>query len=169
MRKAILLRRETGDQGTFGSLYLDGIAEPFCVTLELPWRKNARGSSCVPAGKYLFKKRPDSPKHGSVYEEWDDPATPAREDVKDRDNCQVHAANLAGDAEKGYVAQLLGCIAPGKAVITFKAGHKPAGSKDQRGIAASRTALAELEAELAGELLELDIRWAAGVNPEEVA
>jgi hypothetical protein len=171
VKQALLDRLETGDEGTMGWLRLyadEALASPplyECATLELPWRENARRVSCVPAGVYLFKLRTDSPKHGKVYEEWDDPETPEREDVLDRDNVQIHAANLAGDTAKGYVAQLLGCIAPGLSVVQFRAGAKPAGDKDQRGVSASKTALAQLMAALNDEVFRLTIRWADGIGP----
>lgn len=175
MRQAILTRMETCDEGTFGRLdVLDertGAVVFSCSTLELPWRGNRRGVSCVPASDkgYLFKWRTDSPKHGECYEEWDDPDTAQREDVAGRDNVQIHAANLAGDAEKGYVAQLLGCIAPGLSVVRFRAGHKPAGDKDQRGVSASKSALEQLVAVLRKETFRLVIKWAPNVAPEEAA
>ena len=171
MRQAVLTRLETGDEGTFGRLsVLDEITGDViysCYTLELPWRQNARGRSCVPASDYLLKGRTDSPKHpGFVYEEWDDPATPQREDVADRDNIQIHAANLAGDEDKGYVKQLDGCIAPGLSAMSFRAGHKPAGAKDQRGMSASGVALKQLEAALNRETFRLSIKWADGIEPK---
>jgi len=160
MRKAILTRLETGDQGTFGTL--DGWETPFkCATLELPWRDNARGKSCIPPGVYLFRWRTDSPKHGACYEEWDDPATPAREDVKDRDNIQIHSANLAGDDTKGFVRQLEGCIALGYGAAIFPGGRAPAGKLDQKGVTLSKDAVAGLAAAMNREVFELEIRWAS--------
>ena len=174
MKQAILTRLETDDEGTRGRLEvlneITGDVVYSCAVLELPWRNNKRDRSCAPAGSYLFKGRTDSPKHpGFVYEEWDDPATPEREDVKDRDNTQIHAANLAGDVEKGYVAQLLGCIAPGKTFTKFPGGVKPAGAKDQLGISASGPTLKELLAVLNKETFHLTIKWADNLGPVEVA
>src|SRR3990167_9106461 len=103
MRTGTLTRLRTGDDGTFGHLVLDSGFR--CVMLELPWRDNQRGRSCVPAGRYLFAWRTDSPKHGACYEEWDDPSTSAREDIANRDNIQIHAANLPGDDSFGYIKQ----------------------------------------------------------------
>jgi len=157
VRKATLTRYETSDQGTFGVLT---IGDTFrCYTLELPWRDNRAQLSCIPTGEYLFKWRTDSPKHGSCYEEWDDPTTPTQEDVPGRSNVQIHSANLAGDVEKGYVSQLLGCIAPGENVLPFKGGTPPAGAKDQMGVGASKTALGRMNAELKGALLMLKVCW----------
>lgn len=51
--------------GTFGVFLDDDI--PFCVTLELPWKNNERGKSCIPADSYICK-RVDSPKFGDTFE-----------------------------------------------------------------------------------------------------
>jgi hypothetical protein len=172
MKRALLTRTETGDEGTFGTLKVYNEAGTLvynCRSLELPWRENRRGLSCAPTGRFLFRKRTDSPKHGTVYEEWDDPGTPQREDVPDRDCIQIHAANLAGDESKGYVKQLDGCIATGKTVALFRAGVKPAGALDQRGVTESAAALAEMIRELNWETFELAIEWAPGVGPKAAA
>lgn len=173
MRQAILTRLATSDEGTLGRIdvlnELTGDIVFSCASLELSWRGNKRGVSCAPASEkgYLFKWRLDSPKHGEVYEEWDDPTTAEREDVIDRDNIQIHAANLAGDESKGFVKQLDGCIAPGKVVALFKGGVKPAGPKDQMGVTESGATLKALVAVLNKETFRLVIRWAEGVEPKE--
>jgi len=161
VRKATLTRYESGDEGTFGILTIGDPAAPAfkCYTLELPSRENAVGKSCIPAGEYLFKWRTDSPKHGECYEEWDNPLTPEHEDVLGRSNVQIHAANLAGDVEKGYVSQLLGCIAPGMCVAKFPANVPPAGAKAQMGVTGSKDALRKMNAELKGALLMLKVCW----------
>ena len=165
MVQAVLIRRDTGDQGTFGDFHLlDGRFR--CKTVELPWRENARGVSCIPAGIYLFKWRTDSPAHGECYEEWDDPETAKKEDVPERDCVQIHAANLAGDAAKGYVAQLRGCIAPGLAFAMFPAGTIKGQKTPQKGVTQSGKALEALINETKKELLELEIVWAPGGEPK---
>ena len=164
MKRAILTRTETGDQGTFGRLVVEG-TDFNCVTLELPWRNNASGKSCIPAGTYLFKMT-NSPKHGLCYEEWDDPATKEKEDVPDRDHIQIHSANLAGDEAKGYISQLLGCLALGVEAVTFKAGTPPAGDKDQRGISASRATVEAFEKEMDYKQVRLVLQWRKGAEPK---
>lgn len=160
MRRVVLTRTETGDEGTFGEIVVDGFR---CVTLELPWRANAKGRSCIPAGTYVFRWRTDSPAHGACYE------ADVDEEAPGRTNIQIHSANLAGDVDLGYVAQLLGCIAPGQAVVTFGSNVKPAGELPQRGVAGSRGATAELENVLRHEPFELQIAWAPGVGPQKPA
>lgn len=154
--KTAVLRRfkptpELEAHGTFGELVCT-CGDFRIYTLELPYRdrdndgKRDPKKSCVAApADILFKWRTDSPKHGACYEEWDDPNTPKREDARDIDHMQIHPANLAGDSDVGFVAQLEGCIAPGLSVVKFRGGHRPAGSRDQYGISASRSATKQLE------------------------
>lgn len=158
-KAGLLTRYETSDEGTFGILEVGAFV---CHTIELPWRENRTGRSCVPSGKYLFRKFM-SPKHGECLAEWDDPSTPAKEDVPGRTDIQIHSANLAGDVDKGWVSQLLGCIAPGTSVSTFKAGFYPAAAKDQKGVTASRAALRKLLDEVGDDVLSLTICWKEGV------
>lgn len=56
MMTGSIIRLERSDEGTFGALLLNGKA--FCVTLELPWRGNAQGVSCIPTGRYVLKRTP---------------------------------------------------------------------------------------------------------------
>lgn len=152
MRKATLKPNPLyppSDEGTFSILTTDtGFT---CQILELPWRDNAKGKSCIPAGTYVFKWRTDSPKHGQCFEMVPDDEAP------DRLNVQIHTANLAGDEDKGFVKQLEGCLAPGLCVVVFAANTKPAGPKAQRGVAGSHQALEMLLADLGREPFELTV------------
>lgn len=151
MRKAVLIRHETGDHGTFGEIVTDyGFV---CVTLELPWKDNSKDKSCIPPGTYVFRWRKDSPKHGACYEADPDAEAP------DRTNIQIHSANLAGDTDKGYVSQLLGCIAPGMAIGEFAPNVPPAGKLAQRGVVGSRRATGELVKMFSMEPFELVVKW----------
>ncbi|MCX5794975.1 MAG: DUF5675 family protein [Elusimicrobia bacterium] len=170
MKYGVLTRTRTNDEGTVGSLVIYEDEQKTrkllgCVTQEPPWRWNAPEVSCVPAGRLLFKERFDSPKHGHVYQEWDDPSTPQREDVPGRPYIQIHALNLAGDTRLGFVRQSDGCLGLGRSVALFKAGTQPAGAKDQHGVTESGPTLAEFMAVMAGDLLQLNIQWAPGVMP----
>ena len=165
MLKGTIIRKETSDQGTFGELSIPGTNFK-CVSLELPWRDNKTGLSCIPAGEYLFKWI-QSPKHGWCYEGYDDPSTPQKEDILRRDKIQIHSANLAGDISKGYISQLLGCIALGECVVQFQPGKPPAGAKAQRGISASRSTMQDFEKSTEGnELLSLLISWDKSKEPD---
>ena len=97
--RAHLRRAPSTDHGTLGRLQL-GTA--VLHTVELPWRDNRRQRSCIPPGLYrcaLVR----SPRFGLVY---------GVQDVPGRSHVLIHAANLAGDVEKGWTTQLHGCIAP---------------------------------------------------------
>ncbi|MFA5026408.1 MAG: DUF5675 family protein [Candidatus Methylomirabilota bacterium] len=155
----LLVRDETSDFGTFGKLMIGSFV---CDTIELPWRGNRRGKSCAPACKALFKPK-ISPTHGPCLEEWDDPKTPEREDIKDRDNIQFHAANLAGDVDRGYVSQLLGCIAPGIDRANFAPNVRPCGPKAQKGVTGSKAAMKKLLSVVGENVLSLTICWKEGV------
>ena len=155
MRQATLDRTEMCDEGCFGWLRvlneLTGEEVFSCATLELPKRDNRPMVSCIPPGVYEFRWRTDSPSHGAVYE---------AVKVPGRTNIQIHPANLAGDESRGYVKQLDGCIAPGRSVVQFRAGNKPAGERDQRGVSASKSATADLVAVLNREPFVLTIKEA---------
>lgn len=99
MKELILIRTNYGEHQTTGILHVvDGTEILFtCYTLELPWRKNMRGVSCVPPGKYALVKE-YSPKFKEMLYEL--------KNVPGRSECKFHTAN--------YVNQLNGCIAPGR-------------------------------------------------------
>lgn len=69
-----------------------------CFSLELPWLRNNKNISCIPAGQYRAQKYA-SPKHGNVL---------LLQNVPGRDYIEVHAGN--------YTKQILGCILVGKAI-----------------------------------------------------
>ena len=149
MRKVLIVRERSLDAGTFGKLTVED-SQFQCVTGELPWRDNIREKSCIPPGVYSAGWR-NSPKHGLCYHV---------DGVPGRDHIQIHSANLMGDVEKGFVSQLLGCIAPGLAVKEFPAKVHPAGDKAQRGVTASAITLQALVKELEQEPFELTIKGA---------
>jgi Family of unknown function (DUF5675) len=101
---AILNRVPSTDQGTFGIFTLDDNTTFYSI--ELPWRNNDKGLSCIPAGAYHCHWI-NSPKHGWCYQVMD---------VPNRDMIEIHSANWAGDAAQGFVSQLLGCIALGDSI-----------------------------------------------------
>ena len=89
----LVLTRTYFPEGTNGQLTWNG--KLICKTIELPWKENERGVSCVPEGKYFIKKR-YSAKHGFHFE---------LVDVPSRRFILIHPANNA-------LAELNGCIAP---------------------------------------------------------
>lgn len=91
--RCVLNRTEGSELYTLGEIIVDGS----CVvkTLELPWRDNKIGISCIPEGEYLVVRRA-SDKYGSHFHVTNVPG---------RSWILLHPAN--------YVKQLRGCIAPG--------------------------------------------------------
>lgn len=78
-------------------------------TIELPWRENQHGISCVPYGKYQLERH-SSDAHprtwGLINEELHVTHYPLQAHPDWRSLCLIHSANWA--------RQLQGCIAPGK-------------------------------------------------------
>lgn len=99
MPTARLVRSPSTDQGTFGVLRFGA---QHVHTLELPWRENRVGRSCIPPGVYRCAMV-NSPHLGHVY---------GVQDVLDRGYIRIHSANLAGDVTLGWQSELEGCIAP---------------------------------------------------------
>lgn len=137
MRSATLTRRPSTDEGTFGQITTDTGFK--CASLELPDRGNAHDLSCIQASTYLLEWD-NSPEHGWCYH---------FRKVVGRDHVLLHPANLAGDVTRGYVSQLLGCVAPGADIVTFNFGaivsaKIPPLTKQQRGVSASKQTLAAL-------------------------
>jgi|SRR5205085_981396 len=81
---------------TLGSWYADG--EMICKTMELPWKNNQRGISCIPEGIYDVVREAHTEKH---------PYPHFRIlDVPDRDGILVHKIT--------FVSGLKGCIGVGE-------------------------------------------------------
>lgn len=114
MRQATLHRGQSTDEGTFGKLTTaDG--NLVLRSLELPWRDlNGDGlgdprKSCVTPGTYECIWH-QSPRFGWCY---------LLQNVKGRSHILIHPANFAGDVDKGWRSELLGCIALGLSVGTL--------------------------------------------------
>ena len=90
-------------EGTNGKIYLLG--QLICYSIELPWKNNAAGISCIPEGSYAAIKRysPKFKRHLHLT------------DVPDREMILVHPANNA-------LLELKGCIAPVTALTGFGVG-----------------------------------------------
>jgi len=99
VRTVHIERYETGEDGTWGRLWIEGpdVTDSLCLhTVEPPWKDNLPGLSCVPAGGYplvlgMF--------HRGGYPTYEVDGVPGRDGIK------FHAANWA--------RELQGCIAPG--------------------------------------------------------
>lgn len=99
MRELRLIRTDQNDFQTMGVLVLvednDNLLFD-CKTLELPWKDNKKGISCIPDGRYTVKKR-TSTKYGKHL--W-------ISDVPNRDMILIHTGN--------YNSQTHGCVLVGK-------------------------------------------------------
>lgn len=91
----IIITRRYHREGTNGVLTCNGITDPLCYTIELPWCNNRINVSCIPAGTYPVKER-YSPKFG-----WHLHV----QKVPGRTLILFHPANHA-------LFELRGCIAP---------------------------------------------------------
>ena len=120
------------DEATTGTM-LAGAQSFF--TLELPWRDNLAGQSCVPAGEYLLIPY-NSQIHGptwcldnpalNIYGTWE-------AQTGGRTSCEIHSANWA--------EQLKGCIALGLEGLPMLS---PLTGKVEPAVENSREAVAEL-------------------------
>lgn len=139
---AVLTREPDDDQGTFGTLRLPDGTE-FC-TLELPWRGNATGASCIPPGTYQVAMR-NSPKFGQIYEV---------QNVPGRTAILIHSGNVAGDKDKGYNSHVEGCILLG--LNKGKVGG-------QKAVQQSRAAIAQFNEKMGGRPFTMSV-VGAGAN-----
>lgn len=103
-----ILKRTYHAEGTNGTIYHQGI--PICKSIELPWRNNERGQSCIPEGRYELKLR-YTDRFGRHY---------LLKDVPGRQLILMHPFNHA-------LKESRGCIAP---VETISGTGKGYGSRN---------------------------------------
>jgi len=94
MKEVQLKRMWQTDNETIGRLYIEH--EPFCFTLEPPWKGNQRQVSCIPAATYdcIWQR---SPRFGWTFQIIN---------VPDRTRILIHSGNLA--------RHTYGCVLLGK-------------------------------------------------------
>ena len=86
--KTIQMKRVSmNDDGTFGVMIYENV--PFLLTLERPWKNNAKGVSSIPLGTYTVK-RTVTPLHGNTFE---------ITNVPDRTAILIHTGNTEKDIE----------------------------------------------------------------------
>jgi len=102
MINALMIRIESGDQGTF-SYFLCSELGIKVQLIELPDRGNERGMSRIPAGEYLCTPF-YSKKFGHC---WLINGVPGRSGVL------FHCGNFAGDTRLGWKTHSRGCVLPG--------------------------------------------------------
>lgn len=158
--KGVITRGTQADTGTPGRLILeDGFS---CDTLELPWRDNQRGLSCI-------RPAPGGEPETYLAWIWQSPSmgrpVVRLEDKHGRKDCLVHNGTWAGDVmldvdgdgEAGdLITQVHGCtlVGMGFGMIQRKDG------KMQWGVLSSKDTLAKLVAHLGDGMHELTYRWA---------
>lgn len=135
--RAILIRTESSNEGTFGQLLLDGWS---CFTGELPWRDNARSISCIPPGEYrcLFTFSPRFRRQMYLVGP-----------VTGRSGIRIHPANFMGDRSLGFKWQLNGCISLGQRL------GRLAG---QKALLISRPAVRQFEQHAEGQVFTLEVQ-----------
>jgi hypothetical protein len=135
-----ITRTESSDEGTFGVLTFQGSVFSY-KTGELPWRNNAPGISCIPAGTYECATCFSWRFMKTLYEV---------RGVENRSNILIHSANWMGDESKGLKCQLNGCIALGKRIGEI-APYK------QKALLSSNVAVEQFMLELKGQGFTLNI------------
>ena len=155
MRTATLTRdKESTPYGQFGILETDSGLR--LHTGELGYHGNQSDISCILPGTYKVTWTWSEKHKSNLYHLMNVPG---------RNNIEIHSANFMGDKEQGYASQLLGCVAPGKAVVMFKAGtkysqHEAPLARDQYGLTSSHDALEDLHRDMrdeAGRQVEFEI------------
>jgi hypothetical protein len=137
---ATLVRFLSDDMGTVGRFNLGDFK---AVSIELPWRGNQNGISCILAGRYRVLWTP-SPRLGKYT--YEITGVPGRAGIR------LHSGNLAGDESKGLVSHSRGCPL---------IGHRLGAIDGQRAVLLSRPAVRELEAVAGGRpfILEVTEKW----------
>lgn len=103
MKRAVLIRLPSTDQGTTGILSCEGF---HCFIRELPWRDNIQQKSCIPVGEYdVTWSR--SPRFGLCYHV---------NNVPNRGSILIHAGNYTGNTDKSFRTHSHGCLLPAKRV-----------------------------------------------------
>lgn len=99
-----IVREKSKDAGTFGKLTVDG-KEFTCHSLELPWKDNKNGVSCIPEGTYecVYTMSPRFKR--KLYR---------LEAVPGRAGILFHSGNYGGDKSKGLKSEIEGCILLGQ-------------------------------------------------------
>lgn len=146
-RKRVTLRRtETDHFGTFGVLTTPSGLQLYSG--ELPWKKNAKNKSCIPAGTYncVWTTTPQRPE--GVYEV---------KDVEGRTAILIHVANWMGDPDRNLKTNVTGCIGLGRAIGEIGG---------QKALLRSYDAINSLVADLEKEPFVLVIEWGPQVSRE---
>lgn len=145
MRSVVIVRYETGPQGTFSNVITDSGFE--CKGAELPWNDNKPDVSCVPDGLYKGNKRWSETHQQKLYH---------IDGIAGRSNIEIHSGNFAGDTSKGFRSDVRGCLVLGSDVGQLNG---------QKVVTGSKAALAMFEHDLKDEDCDIMIRWNIGMKP----
>lgn len=119
-----ITRTDTNLQGTCGKLTsTSGFS---CYTLELPWKENRNGVSCIPPGEYVCSKQgtPKFPNNFGV------------KNVRGRAGIVIHSGTFAGSKSDGYDSNVEGCILLGSGIQQLQSRRT---GKVQKAIINSKT------------------------------
>ncbi len=105
----LFLTRTYFPEGTNGRLDYEG--QFICNTIELPWKLNEKGVSCIPEGEYFIRKR------YSMKFQWHLEIV----NVKNRSLILFHPANNAQSELKGCIAPVTKLAGPGLGLMSRKA------------------------------------------------
>ena len=111
MKTLELYREKSRNDGTRGDLFIGD--DLICHMLELPWRENHRGISCIPPGRYevSYLAKSASGRYKDVYHV---------QDVPGRFGILIHKGNVAGDESMGYKTNSDGCLLPCMGFTTYE-------------------------------------------------
>jgi len=108
----LLLIRTYHPAGTNGEIRCEG--QRVCSSIELPWRANARNTSCIPEGRYELRRRFTARRqhHLEVY------------NVPGRSAILIHPANDAQQELQGCIAPVTTLVGPGRGESSRLANEK---------------------------------------------
>ena len=152
--KIVITRQASSPSGTPGELQVTNPqGETFaCKTLELPWKDNQSGISCIMADSY-----PATIWHSAHL----DCDVLRLTDKHGRKDCLIHCGNFAGDVSQGLETQVHGCTLVGSSYGTLTNDE----GKSQTAILNSRVTLKRLINFVGrGEHL-VEYRWSPGCAP----
>lgn len=138
MLKVFLSRFEKSDHGSLGVWSAPALGFS-CFSMELPWRNNKSGLSCIPTGEYTVIVR-WSRKYGYHFH---------ITGVDGRTWILLHSGNFAGDVTKGFKTHSHGCI-----LLGLKTGFL----NGQRAVLNSRVAIRRFYKLMNGKPFKLIIR-----------
>lgn len=154
--KITITRGKSSDTGTPGILLTENGFT--CDTLELPWRNNKTGESCVISDTY----------NAALWYSKSLGRTVVRlEDKHGRKDCLLHNGNFAGDTGKGLKTQVHGCTEVGRGFGEIDLDGRPGGTA-QSGILNSKSILLALVAHLGEGKHEVTYKWSDGCEPDDL-